>query len=88
MHRQKRKGVLMGKVGKTFTCDVKVLLWLEEHAKKNKMKQSTLVNGMLRSAMRMHETWICPICGVSNDLKNISCYTLSDGDFCKGVKPK
>ena len=75
----------MGKVGKTFTCDVKVLLWLEEHAKKNNMKQSTLVNGMLRSAMRMHETWICPECNGSNHRSENVCWASTD---CKGLKPE
>jgi hypothetical protein len=72
----------MGKVGKTFTCDVKVLLWLEEHAKKNNMKQSTLVNGMLRSAMRMHETWSCPECNATNDNQFTACHG------CDYIMPK
>jgi len=75
----------MGKVGKTFTCDVKVLLWLEEHAKKNKMKQSTLVNGMLRAAMRQHERWTCPECNGSNHISEKVCWASTG---CKGLKPE
>ena len=73
----------MGKVGKTFTCDVKVLLWLEEHARKNNMKESALVNGMLRSAMRQHQTWICSKCGGSNGNESTVCYADIN---CDGVK--
>jgi len=76
----------MGKVGKTFTCDVKVLVWLEEHAKKNNIKESALVNGMLKSAMRLHQSWICSLCGESNSNENVTCYVLTDGEFCRGVK--
>jgi len=76
----------MGKVGKTFTCDVKVLVWLEEHARRNNIKESALVNGMLRSAMRLNQTWECSICGVLNDNESKSCYTLVDEEFCPGVK--
>jgi len=73
----------MGKVGKTFTCDVKVLVWLEEHARKNNMKESALVNGMLRSAMRQNQTWICWKCGGSNGNDSKVCYADID---CDGVK--
>jgi len=73
----------MGKVGKTFTCDVKVLVWLEEHARKNNMKESALVNGMLRSAMRQNQTWICSKCGGSNGNDSKVCYADID---CDGVK--
>jgi len=74
----------MGKVGKTFTCDVKVLVWLEEHARKNNMKESALVNGMLRSAMRLHQSWICSKCGGTNGNDSKVCYADID---CDGVKP-
>jgi len=74
----------MGKVGKTFTCDVKVLVWLEEHARKNNIKESALVNGMLRSAMRMHQSWICPECAGTNHISEKVCWSTPD---CKGVKP-
>ena len=73
----------MGKVGKTFTLDMKVLFWLEEHAKKNHMKESALVNGMLRSAMRQNQTWICSKCGGSNGNDSKVCYADID---CDGVK--
>ena len=73
----------MGKVGKTFTCDVKVLAWLEEHARKNNVKESALVNGMLRSAMRLNQSWICSKCGGTNGNDSKVCYADID---CDGVK--
>jgi len=65
----------MGKVGKTFTLDMKVLFWLEEHAKKNHMKESALVNGMLRAAMRQNQTWNCPKCDATNDNRLVTCHS-------------
>jgi len=76
----------MGKVGKTFTLDLKVLAWLEEYSKKEKMKESTMVNSILNSVKKRSESWTCLICGVTNANDNQSCYTLNDGEFCEGVK--
>jgi len=64
----------MGKVGKTFTCDVKVLLWLEEYAKKQNKKESAIVNSMLNSAKRQDESWTCPKCQASNDNRWNDCH--------------
>jgi len=64
----------MGKVGKTFTCDVKVLLWLEEYAKKQNKKESAIVNSMLNSAKRQDESWTCPKCQASNDNRYSDCH--------------
>ena len=74
------------KVGKTFTIDMKVYAWLHYHAKEQKRSESYIVNALLNSAKRQTETWICSKCGVSNNVDNKSCYTLTDGEFCKGVK--
>ena len=76
----------MGKLSRSFTCDLDVLAWLEQYAIKEHKKQSYIVNALLRSAMREDQTWKCPECGVSNNLDNKTCYTLTDGEFCKGVK--
>lgn len=76
----------MGKVGKTFTCDVKVLLWLEQYAKEKHKKESQIVNGLLNSMMRSNQTWKCSICDANNHIDNTTCFTLTDGEFCKGVK--
>ena len=76
----------MGKSGKTFTLDQKVLAWLEDYSKKENMKESAIVNAMLKSAKRQDESWTCSICGVSNANASSSCYTLTDGVFCEGVK--
>ena len=77
----------MGKVGKTFTCDVKVLLWLEQYAKKQQKKESAIVNSMLNSAKRQDESWICPKCDSLNANDFTTCskceYIL---DF-KDIKP-
>ena len=40
----------MGKVGKTFTLDMKVLAWIESAAKKAREKESAFVNSILRRA--------------------------------------
>jgi len=76
----------MVKVGKTFTLDLQVLAWLEQYAKKEHKTASYIVNAMLNSAKRDQESWLCPECGVSNHIDNKSCFTLNDGEFCKGVK--
>jgi cadmium resistance protein CadD (predicted permease) len=76
----------MGKVGKTFTLDIQVLMWLADYAKKNNKKESAVVNALLNSAKRQSETWTCSICSASNDNDNVTCYVLIDGEFCKGVK--
>jgi len=76
----------MGKVGKTFTLDMKLLLWLEESAKKEKKSESAMVNSILQRVKRQTETWECSICGVLNDIESKSCYTLVDDEFCAGVK--
>ena len=76
----------MGKSGKTFTIDIKILDWLEDYAKKEKKKESAIVNSMLKLLKRQDETWKCSICGTSNGNDNQSCYKLTDGEFCEGVK--
>jgi hypothetical protein len=70
----------MGKVGKTFTLDVKILVWLEEYAKEHKEKESAVVNGFLRSAMQQSQTWKCLDCQAINDNQFATCHN------CPGVK--
>ena len=65
----------MGKVGKTFTCDVKVLLWLEEYAIRQHKKESYIVNEMLYELKRMTETWNCPKCDSTNDNQFTNCHS-------------
>jgi len=65
----------MSKVGKTFTFDVKVLIWLEEYAKKEHKKQSYIVNSMLNSMMRQTQTWKCPDCNAINDNQFTTCHS-------------
>jgi len=72
------------KVGKTFTIDMKVYAWLHEHAKENKRSESYIVNAVLNSTKRSTETWICSECKEPNNIDSKSCYTLIDGEFCKG----
>jgi len=76
----------MGKVGKTFTLDMKVLLWIESAAKTAREKESAFVNSILIRAKQQSETWKCSICGVANDIDSKSCYTLVEGVWCEGVK--
>jgi len=73
----------MGKVGKTFTFDVKVLIWLEEYAKKQNKKESAIVNAMLAAAKRQDETWTCPECNGKMHISETKCWATKD---CKGVK--
>ena len=76
----------MGKLGKTFTIDFQVYAWLAEHCKKNNKKESSFVNQLLNSAKRQDETWECSICGTFNGNDSQSCYKLTEGEFCEGVK--
>ena len=73
----------MGKVGKTFTLDLQVLMWLADYAKKNNKKESAVVNSLLNSAKRQDETWLCSVCNGTNHNDNQSCYADPD---CTGVK--
>ena len=75
------------KIGKTFTIDLDVYVWLGEYAKEHKQKQSAIVNTILRRAKKSFTQWTCSICGASNNKDSESCYTLTDGEFYKGVKP-
>jgi len=72
----------MSKSGKTFTIDVKVLLWLEEYAKKQKKKESAIVNRLLNSAKRQSEIWICSECNGQMHISETKCWATKD---CKGV---
>ena len=74
------------KIGKTFTIDLDIFVWLVKYAKEHKQKQSSIVNTILRRAKKSFTQWTCSICGVSNNEDSKSCYTLVDGEFCKGVK--
>ena len=76
----------MGKVGKTFTLDLQVLMWLADYAKKQNKKESAVVNSLLNSAKRQYETWTCSIGGLANNNDNQSCYKRTDGEVCEGVK--
>lgn len=76
----------MAKVGKTYTIDLSVYQWLEQHAKEHNMKVSYLVNAVLNTAKRQSQTWKCSVCGTSNSNENPTCFVLTDGVFCKGVR--
>jgi len=73
----------MGKVGKTFTLDLKVLAWLEQYANKQKEAESYIVNQMLNSAMRKTQTWNCPKCDGTNHISEMVCWATPN---CKGVQ--
>ena len=73
----------VGKVGKTFTLDMKVLAWLEDYSKKENMKESAMVNSILKSVKRRSETWQCSECGGTNINDSTVCYADPD---CEGVK--
>ena len=81
----------MGKVGKTFTIDHELYVWLADHAEKEGKKESYIINAMLTNHKRKYTTWKCSVCGTSNSNDNKSCYVLRpgpDGEFCTGVKPE
>jgi len=65
----------MGKVGKTFTCDVKVLVWLEEYAIRQHKKESFIVNDLLYELKRQTETWNCPKCNATVDNQFTKCHS-------------
>jgi len=65
----------MGKLSKSFTCDLDVLAWLEQYARKEQKKQSYIVNALLRSAMRQSQTWKCPDCDSINDNQFTTCHS-------------
>jgi len=73
----------MGKSAKTFTIDMKVLMWLEQYAKKENQKQSYIVNQVLNSMMRQASSWTCSKCGGTNGNDSTVCYADID---CEGVK--
>jgi predicted hydrocarbon binding protein len=73
----------MGKVGKTFTLDLKVLAWLEQYANKQKEAESYIVNQMLNSEMRKTQIWKCPECDGTNHISEKVCWATTG---CKGVK--
>ena len=64
----------MGKVGKTFTLDLQVLMWLADYARENKKSESSVVNALLNSARRLEITWICPKCQVANSNDFTDCH--------------
>jgi hypothetical protein len=73
----------MGKVGKTFTLDLQLLVWLADYAKKNNKKESAVVNQLIYAAKRQSEFWRCSICDGSNHIDSTVCYAKAN---CKGVK--
>ncbi len=64
----------MGKLSRSFTCDLDVLAWLEQYSKKENKKQSYIVNSVLRDVMRHDQTWKCPECQASNDNRYSDCH--------------
>ena len=65
----------MGKVGKTFTVDLENLVWLEQYAKKEKKKESHIINKMLTVSRRTEQTWNCPECQAVNDNQFTTCHS-------------
>jgi 3-methyladenine DNA glycosylase AlkD len=72
----------MGKIGKTFTIDLDIYTWLEQHAKDKNRKVSYVVNAALRQIKREVETWDCPECNKNNANQFKTCYN------CEYVKVK
>jgi len=79
---------IMAKIGKTFTIDIDIYNWLEEHARKKERKVSYIVNMALRQIKQTTEQWKCSVCNTWNDIESKGCYVLTDGNFCEGVAPK
>jgi len=65
----------MGKLSRSFTCDLDVLAWLEKYAIKEHKKQSYIVNSVLRDVMRQSQTWKCPDCDSINDNRFTTCHS-------------
>jgi len=64
----------MSKIGKTFTIDLDVYMWLGEYAKKHKQKESYVLNSLLRKAKKQFTAWACPECNATNDNQFNSCH--------------
>jgi len=77
----------MAKIGKTFTIDLDIYTWLEQHAKDKNRKVSYIVNAALRKIKEQVQTWTCPECGASNGNQFSDChkcdYILSFKDIPK-----
>mgnify|MGYP005836405401 CR=1 FL=1 len=68
-----RKGETM-KIGKTFTIDLEVYNWLDQHAKGEKRKVSFIVNKALRQFKMAMTMWRCPECQANNANEFNSCH--------------
>ena len=77
----------MGKIGKTFTIDIDIYNWLEQHAKDKNRKVSFVVNKALRQIRRTTQQWQCPKCQKYNHNQYSDChnceYKLDFKDFPK-----
>jgi ribosomal protein L40E len=62
------------KIGKTFTIDLDIYNWLEQHAKDKNRKVSYVVNQALRQIKRTVETWDCPKCQSNNSNQFNDCH--------------
>ena len=64
----------MTKIGKTFTIDLEVYNWLDQHAKGEKRKVSFIVNKALRQFKMAMTMWRCPECQANNANEFNSCH--------------
>ena len=68
-----REGKQM-KIGKTFTIDLDIYNWLEEHARKKNRKVSYVVNMALRQIKQTTQQWQCPKCEKYNANEFTTCH--------------
>ena len=73
--------VVVSLKGKTFTIDLDVYNWLDQHAQGEKRKVSFIVNKALRQFKMAMTMWICPKCKTNNANEFDSCFECDYNRF-------
>ena len=65
----------MSKIGRSFTIDTKVWVWLEEYALKVNKKKSDIVNQALKERLEpIMAVWSCYKCDAENSIQFKKCW--------------
>ncbi len=72
----------MSKIGRSFTIDTQVWVWLEEYSIKVNKKKSDIVNQALKERLEpIMASWICYKCDAKNSVQFRECFK------CETPKP-
>jgi len=72
----------VSKIGRSFTIDTKVWVWLEEYSLKVNKKKSDLVNLFLKERLEpVMAMWSCYKCDAENNIQFNECWK------CQTAKP-